>query len=265
VDGVKLGVVTNNMNKQHKNLIVALCIATVLIVIAHLLWHGVRVLDMSTSIFYMDEKLTLAAYLTTVLSFFVGLTVLSNGIGGKGKSGCKCVKMSKECKNKREVNAGGCMCRCGKEVDGKVSSWRSWVVNALYGSFFVWLSMDEHFEIHEYMNGVIKGWDNMLGAWANTSWIFSLSLIILAVFVIFIMKYRDLSKVARRPFLYGLGLFVVILIFEMLGALSYGHDIYVYYVAVEEGAEMMSMVMFAAAALIEKDERGKSVTCDLCH
>ena len=53
-------------------------LAAVVITILHFLFHPVRVLGMNTSIFYMDEKVTLTAFFTTVVSFLTGFLLVAN-------------------------------------------------------------------------------------------------------------------------------------------------------------------------------------------
>lgn len=53
------------------------------ITMLHLLFHPIRVLGMDTSIFYMDEKYTLAAFFSTVTAFLVGYMSLTSIRGGK--------------------------------------------------------------------------------------------------------------------------------------------------------------------------------------
>lgn len=55
------------------------------IIVLHFLFHPVRVLGMNTSIFYMDEKYTLASFLMTVTAFLTGFFFLA--FSKKGKKG----------------------------------------------------------------------------------------------------------------------------------------------------------------------------------
>ncbi len=52
--------------------------------------------------------------------------------------------------------------------------------------------------------------------------------------------------------LIGAFCFLRVLIFELLVSATYGKDIYVYYVALEEGLEMIGESFFLLAALIKK-------------
>ena len=179
-------------------------VAALIIVVLHLLFHPVRALGMDTSIFYMDEKYTLAAFFSTVTAFLIGYLALVN-IGNK----------------KPRIK---------------------WVANLSYGLFFIGLALDEYFEIHEYANTIIKAGikeDGVIKSLANLSWIFPLSLIILTVFALLLIKIRYVKARVRLPMGLGALCFVAVLIFELLGSSVYGKDIYVYFVAIEEGMEMI--------------------------
>ncbi len=191
-------------------------VIALIIVVLHLFLHPVRVLDMSTSIFYMDEKHTLAALFLTLTSFLVGYLILVNLVNKKNKT--------------------------------------ERLINLFYGLFFIILSIDEYFEVHEYANTLVKAAiknDGIGKSLTNWSWIFPLSLIILAVFVLFIVKIKNLKPNARLPIILGTLSFGLVLIFELLGAATYGNNIYVYFVAIEEGMEMIGISFFLLAVLVE--------------
>lgn len=186
------------------------------IVVLHLLYHPVRVLGMDTSIFYMDEKYTLAAFFSTVTAFLIGYLAITN---------------------------------IGK---GKMNSKR--IINLSYGLFFIGLALDEYFEIHEHANTLVKAaitQDGVTKTLANLSWIFPLSAIIVFVFILFIYKIKHSVSSVRLPLVLGVLCFFVVLIFELLGSASYGKDIYVKYVAIEEGMEMIGTSFFLLATLVE--------------
>jgi len=190
-----------------------------IIVILHLLFHPVRVLGMDTSIFYMDEKYTLAAFFSTVTAFLIGYLALMNI--GVGKSSVKRL------------------------------------ANIAYGLFFIGLAIDEYFEVHEYANTLVKAAiteDGLMKTLANLSWIFPLSLIILAVFTLLIIKMKHSLPKVRLPMILGILCFVIVLIFELLGSASYGKNIYVYFVAVEEGMEMIGTAFFLLSTLVETNK-----------
>jgi hypothetical protein len=51
-----------------------------LVIVLHFLFHPVRVLGMNTSIFYMDEKHTLAAFFVSTVAFLVGYLSLEKAL-----------------------------------------------------------------------------------------------------------------------------------------------------------------------------------------
>lgn len=197
-------------------------IAALIITILHLSFHPNRVLGMDTSIFYMDEKYTLASFFSVVTAFLVGYTALTN------------------------IRVRGF---------GFIS-----LANIAYGLFFIILAIDEYFEIHEYANTIIKTnlkEEGIAHTLSNLSWIFPLSIIIIIVFLLILAKIKFSDKLVRIPMLVGMFCFLLVLIFELLGASTYGQDIYVYYVAVEEGLEMAGISFFLLAVLMEKTKNTK--------
>lgn len=187
------------------------CIITVL----HLLFHPVRMLGMDTSIFYMDEKYTLASYFSTVTAFLAGFTILTHQ---------------------------------------KFLSKKDTILHFCYGLFFIVLAFDEYFEVHEYANTLIKAalYDGGLFAVLSYfSWIFPLFLVIMTVFVLFGLKLKRVGPIIRLPLAAGIICFCTVLVCELLGAATYGQDIYVLFVALEEGAEMAGVSFFLLAALLE--------------
>ncbi len=191
-------------------------VVALVITVLHLLFHPVRVLGMDTSIFYMDEKYTLAAFFSTVAAFLVGFLALNN-IGAKNPS-------------------------------------LRWWANFAFGLFFIGLAFDEYFEVHEYTNSLIKASikaDGIIKTLVNLSWIFPLLFVILAVFFLFLIKLKQSKPEVRLPIIIGSFCFIVVLIFELLGSATYGRDIYVYFVAIEEGMEMAGISFFLLATLVE--------------
>lgn len=187
------------------------------IVVFHLLFHSVRLLGMDTSIFYMDEKYTLASFFTTVIAFLVGYISLS------------CVYPNIKIMREKIIEFG-------------------------YGVFFLLLAFDEYFEVHEYINTLIKGYlhqGELMGLLANISWIFPLSVIVLCVFVLLFIKIFYSPMQIKIPMIVGCCCVITVLIFELLGSITYGQHIYVYFVAAEEGMEMMGVTWFLLASLIE--------------
>lgn len=193
----------------------------VFIVILHLLFHPIRVFGMDTSIFYMDEKYTLAAFFTTITAFLVGYLSLTNILFHK---------------------------------TGKVNK----ITDFGYGLFFLILSFDEYFEIHEYFNGMIKSGlkeKEILTTLANFSWIFPLSIIITAIFILILIKIKKAGREAKKPLFIGCLSFFIVLLSELCGSATYGKNIYLYFVAIEEGMEMIGVSFFLFATLIETENK----------
>lgn len=191
-------------------------LATALVIVGlHLVFHPVRVLGMNTSIFYMDEKQTLAAFFTTVTAFLVGCLAIRSSLRYEGK----------------------------KKLAGLV-----------YGVFFFVLAADEYFEIHEYANTMIKegvGEDGLIKNLTDQSWIYSLSVLVVLVFLMLVVKIRLSSIEVRNVLMLGLVCFLGVLTFEFLGSATYGLDVYVYLVALEEGLEMVGVSLFLLGSLLE--------------
>ncbi len=207
----------SKFNKQFRIFLIFIIIA-VFIVILHFLFHPYRVLDMDTSIFYMDEKYTLASFFTTVTAFLVGYL---------------CLIKSFSTEKKLRDNLG----------------------NIGFGLFFLILSFDEYFEVHEYINTIIKSSfkkNGLFGVLSSISWVFSLFLVILVVFLLFIIKIKNTGKELRKPLIYGCFSFLFVMLFELMGSVTYGQNIYLYFVAIEEGMEMIGVSFFLLAALLEE-------------
>ncbi|MBN1915786.1 hypothetical protein JW796_02205 [Candidatus Dojkabacteria bacterium] len=169
----------------------------------------------------MDEKYTLASYFTSITAFITGYTALSAMILQKQKK----IKIQ----------------------------------NIVFGLFFLILSLDEYFEIHEYANSLAKSalkGTGMFSSLANLSWLFPLSIIILAVFAFLITKIVKAGGLARKAMIAGSVCFFVVLVFELFGSLTYGQNIYLYFVAVEEGLEMIGVSFFLLGILVDvKDNK----------
>lgn len=190
-----------------------------LIVALHFLFHPVRVLGMDTSIFYMDEKYTLASFFTCVTAFFVGFLSVIN-------------------------------------TTQKRQKLRKSVFDLGFSLFFIILSIDEYFEIHEYVNNTIKlelNEGTILKNLSSFSWVFPLSFIIFTVFILLVGKIINESKTEiKKPLVLGTLCFILVLVFELAGSATFGNNIYLYFVAFEEGLEMIGVSFFLLATLIEK-------------
>jgi hypothetical protein len=186
----------------------------IFIVILHFLFHPVRVLGMSTSIFYMDEKVTLAAFYTTVVTFVVGFLTLYN-------------------------------------LDHFKKRFEKFLY-FVFGVFFIYLAFDEYFEVHEYANELVKTHftENTVGQLAQLSWIYPLFILIMAVFLVFSLILVMEKSIKSKIFvLLGMLSYFFVIVFEFLGASTFGQDIYVTYVGVEEGLEMLGSAFFLAFVL----------------
>jgi len=70
-----------------------------------------------------------------------------------------------------------------------------------------------------------------------------------------IKKFFRTDKRIRLPLCLGILCFVFILIFEIAGSATYGQNIYLYFVAFEEGLEMIAISLFLYFVLVEKKTR----------
>jgi len=204
-----------------KNNIIFLCFlsAAFLIILFHFLFHPIRVLGMSTSIFYLDEQITLSAFYTIVTAFLTGF--LSLNLADKLKKG------------------------------NEKLFWSA------LGGFFLLLSIDEYLEIHEYINTLVKlslRQGSLASRLAHFSWIFPLFLVVLSFLALFVWgTVNEKNSQVKSALVSGTFLFVIVLIFEVLGALIFGKHIYLYFVAIEEGAEMLGTTFFLFGVLNKKE------------
>jgi hypothetical protein len=178
--------------------------------VLHFAYHPVRVLGRSQSIYYLDEEITLAAYFITVISAFVGVIFLLNL----------------------------------KRINSKLDR----LINLAVGLFFIFISLDEFFSIHEFVNGYIKENFNViknLDSLMSFSWIISLGfLVVFALTLLISLLLRERNRIIKFSYLFGIFCFLGVLVVEILGANSFGDDIYVFYVGVEETLEMLGVVAF---------------------
>lgn len=185
----------------------------------HFIFHPVRVLGMNTSIFYLDERLTLASFYTTIVSFLIGFLALLQ--------------------------------------IGSVKKGLDKILMCIFGIFFLFLSTDEYFEIHEYINTLAKqslGQGTTMSQLAHASWIFPLLVFIIGVFVMFILLIvRSKQKRVQIPLLLGVISYVFVLVFELIGGATFGHDVYVTFVGLEEGLEMVGGSFFLLSVFVMKN------------
>lgn len=187
-----------------------------IIVLLHFLLHPVRVLDMDTSIFYMDEKITLAAYFSQVVAFVAGFWIFA-------------------------------------VLLPKLKAFIDRVMWAGVGLFYLILSFDEYFEVHESVNTAVKAaldTETLFGKLAHLSWIFPLILIIGVIYLLFFTAVvRERTREVRTWMIAGMVAYAFVLVFEILGSAAYGQSIYLTYVGIEEGLEMAGTVSFFMAIL----------------
>lgn len=205
-------------HKKEWKIFVPFVLTAISIVTLHLLLHPVRILGMDTSVFYMDEKYTLASFFSVTTAFLIGFLSLSR-------------------------------------ISPRKQTLREKSIETAYGLFFLILSFDEYFEVHEYITTIIKQYfhnGEIMGVLANASWMFPLSIVIVAIFILLIVKIVTSKKDVQTPMIAGCMSFILVLAFELLGSITYGQPIYVAFVAAEEGMEMIGISFFLLATLIEE-------------
>lgn len=180
-----------------------LLIVAAFIVLLHFFFHPLRVLGMDTSIFYMDEKVTISAWFTTVVYFSAAALAFTSA---------------------RNLSRLG------------------------MGIFFLLLSLDEYFEIHEYVSTLLKtlvAKGTLTGNLFHYSWIFPFAVLIAAIlFSFYWAAKREKNKKLKKLLFTGLGCYGLVLILELTGGATYGLPIYVTMVGIEEGLEMVSATIF---------------------
>jgi len=184
-------------------------LASFLTVLFHFLLHPLKVLNMSTSMFYMDEELTLASIFTVSFAFYCGVLALEYFL-----------------------------------INRKY-------VNTLWILIFWGLAFDEYFSIHEYLNDLIKrnfSGNNILNELASFSWVFTLGIIFLLI-SLFILRevFRENDKKIKLLLLLGIISYVIVIGVEVIGGQTYGSTIYILFVGIEEGLEMIGTVFFIEA------------------
>lgn len=184
--------------------------AIVLAVVAsHFLFHPARLLGMSTSLFYLDEEFTLGALLMFCLTFYCGILALE------------------------------------LFFSTKQTKYLIWL------AIFWTLSLDEYFSIHEYLNDLLKRFldpENGLAQLASKSWVLTLGILFLipAGYILYHLV-REKDQRVRNLFLLGLCFYILILLIEGMGGQTYGKDIYIFFVGIEEGMEMIGTIFFIEA------------------
>ncbi|MGI5827663.1 MAG: hypothetical protein ACOX6V_01425 [Patescibacteria group bacterium] len=142
----------------------------------------------------MDEKHTLASFFTSTSAFLVGfLTLLYISQNPLTKLRC--------------------------------------ISTLVYGLFFIFLAFDEYFEIHEYLNTLIKlylGEGNVIGDLAYVSWIFSLAVLVIIVLLLLLVNIAlQQDTFTQKIKIFGIFSFCLVFVLELLGGRTYGQDIYI--------------------------------------
>lgn len=186
-----------------------------LITFFHFLFHPVRVFGWQTSIFYLDEKFSLGAYFTGSIEFLTAFIALNVVLSDRKK--------------------------------------RDKLLNGALGIFFFLLSFDEYFEIHEYLREVVAKLlvpSSSLGLLTQISWIFPFFLVIVSIFILLLYSvFTEHNKYIKKLFLIGMSLYVFVLVLEVVGGMLYGYPVYIIFVGLEEGAEMIAASVFLYAMM----------------
>lgn len=190
-----------------------LLVIAILIIMLHFSFHQTRVLGMHTSLFYLDEEITLGALYTSCLAFFAGLLNLELYL------------------KKRIIKCIG------------------WVI--VFGS----IALDEYLSIHEFLNDFIKrtyAEGSFMSNLASTSWVLTIGLVFLLVALLILREIiKEKNKRIKSFMILGLLTYVLVITLELLGGQTYGKDIYLVFVGLEEGMEMIGTIFFIQAFLVK--------------
>lgn len=178
----------------------------IVIMFLHFTLHSVRVLGMNTSIFYMDEQITLAAYFTFTISFLVGAIALLN-------------------------------------YRGKYSIWNiSYIAFFFMLSMDEYFELHE--KAREYID-LYLNLGELGESLLRTSWIFALIIPIIFILVgLMLNAYKEKDLSIKRLKFAGITCFFLVLIFELLGGQNFEKLIYIFFTGVEEGLEMIGISLF---------------------
>ena len=190
-------------------------IFTALTIFLHFTLSWWKPLNKGQSIFYLDEQITTGMLLSVLGLFLTGVIYFIN------------VEYQKSKKQK--------------------------LISQAFGLLFWALMLDEYFEMHEYLNTLIKdllGNTSKLGVLSHLSWVFPLSIILLFIcgFILYSLK-SETNKVAKKSLIIGLILALTVLPLEVIGGSTYGNWYYVIFVGLEEGIELVAISFFMKSAL----------------
>lgn len=90
--------------------------------------------------------------------------------------------------------------------------------------------------------------NNILNELASFSWVFTLGIIFLLI-SLFILRevFRENDKKIKLLLLLGIISYVIVIGVEVIGGQTYGSTIYILFVGIEEGLEMIGTVFFIEA------------------
>lgn len=186
-----------------------------IIVLLHFLFHPVRIWGWKTSVFYLDERYTFGAYYTMGVYFLTSFMAFLAVL---------CAKIKRE----------------------------KLVLSAL-SFFFLILSMDEYFEVHEHMREVVQTGlapESFMGKLTALSWVFPFFVGIALVFaLISYYMWTEKNKRIKNLLTIGMILYILVLVLELTGGSFYGDYSYVWFVGFEEGFEMISAAVFLYAMM----------------
>jgi len=195
--------------------------ASFLTVLFHFLLHPVKILNMSTSVFYLDEELTLASILTVSFAFYCGILALEYFLKSK------------------------------KSLDFL------WILIFWGLAFDEYFSIHEY--LNDLIKKNIIG-NDFLRELASISWVFTLGIIFILI-ALFIIRGVIIEKDMRIIYLLLLGVisYLTVIGVEVVGGQTYGSVFYILFVGIEEGLEMIGTVFFIEAfrnkLLIHKNGR----------
>ncbi|MCA9386642.1 hypothetical protein KC669_01265 [Candidatus Dojkabacteria bacterium] len=191
---------------------------SILIFILHVFLQGWTPLNKPYSIFYLDEEYTIATMFTSAIALITGVFFLSQ--------------------TKTMVKF--------RDLFAMLAS----------GTFFVLLALDEYLSLHENFNTYIKeqlhGPESLTSA-ANSSWIYSLGIIILLVLIFLIyMIFREKEQSIQNSYIIGISLFLAVLILEIIGSNLFGNQLYSLVIGIEELSEMVGICFFLNGIMLKR-------------
>lgn len=200
---------------------VYISLAFVVILLHFLLqtWHP---LGRTYSIFYLDEEITIATMFTSAIAIVTAVGFFEYAYSIKKGSARR-------------------------------------LLNYLIGLFFILLAADEYFSIHEYLNTVIRTEGTpvqALNAIAETSWVFSLGILIVLVLLgLLYYIWTESNAEAQSSYRLGLLFFIFVIIMEPIGGYFFGQWFYSLLVAAEELSEMLGICFFMNGIYIKASSK----------